>query len=283
MSIFKAPVGSEEERNSGTIWPGNWEDATGFAIGPTKNYPYGVHTGADLNLNFDKFGKQDWNADEGSPVYAMGYGRVTYAKLYSQKVWGKIIVIDHGTVDGKPLFSRYAHVAEIKVPEAGDGREGKIVRAGELIATIGDGEGIFKDGGHHLHFDISTTGILKEEPWHWERSSKQVVLDHYEDPKQWLMQQHVVQKVPGDFAPPSDTSTVWYVIAPDGAAVRKNPGSAEQVAVLPFKDEVSLEKAGVGGAGFSWKQISGGEYHGNWVAVRTQDQSESYLSTNRPQ
>ena len=95
---FQAPIGSPEEIATGRIWPGRWVDATPYLT----HYSYGYHTGADLNLNYPV-----WDADQHSDVYAMGEGKVTYAKLFSTQYWGNIIVIDHGTVDGMPLFSRY--------------------------------------------------------------------------------------------------------------------------------------------------------------------------------
>ena len=103
---FTAPIGSDEERKSGIIWPGKWFDVTPYLT----HYAYGYHTGADLNLNYPH-----WDGDAHSAVYAMGDGVVTYAQLYSRKVWGNLIIIDHGIVDGKPLFSRYAHVENIQV------------------------------------------------------------------------------------------------------------------------------------------------------------------------
>jgi len=64
---FQPPIGSVEERNSGKIWPGTWDDATGFLNAKAPKYGYGIHTGADLNWNSPR-----WDADKLSPVYAIG-------------------------------------------------------------------------------------------------------------------------------------------------------------------------------------------------------------------
>ncbi len=165
---YTSPIGSLEERQTGQVWPGEWVDATGY----DKKYSLGYHTGADLNLN-----KPTWNLDAHSGIYAIGKGVVTYAQVYSKKVWGAIIIIDHGIIDGKPLFSRYAHVEDIMV------EVGQKVKTGEQIASVGNGEGLFS---YHLHFDISETEILKDWPSHWPGRNQALVHEHYVDPMEWL-------------------------------------------------------------------------------------------------
>ena len=255
---FKAPIGSDEERETGNIWPGRWIDATGFLT----PYAQGYHTGADLNLNFPY-----WNADAHSNVYAIGEGQVTYAQLYSTQKWGKIIIIDHGTVDGNPLFSRYAHVENINVSV------GQSVSAGDPIAAVGNGEGLFP---YHLHFDISLTEILRTKPSHWPGSIRGSVLEHYVDPKDWL-QAHIA----GGIIP---TAQVWYVIATLGLRVRKDHStSAIQVGSLPFGSRVSIADAErVDQDSFTWGRISGGTYNGDWMAMGKSDQSQTYVSRNPP-
>ena len=140
---FSSPVGTEEERNSGQIWPGTWTDATPYGT----EYQYGIHTGADLNWN-----TPSWDGDAHAPVYAMGDGKVTYAQRWpNPNYWGNIIVIDHGIVDGKPLFSRYAHVENITVSP------GQFVSKGHQICQVGNGFGLFP---YHLHFDIQLVLFL---------------------------------------------------------------------------------------------------------------------------
>ncbi len=274
---FKAPIGSEEERNSGKIWPGQWADATPYLT----HYAYGIHTGADLNLNLPGA----WDADAHSGVYAMGDGIVTYAQRWpNPKYWGNIIVVNHGIVDGKPLFSRYAHVENIKVSV------GQSVGTGHPIAQVGNGFGLF---AYHLHFDISTTELLRTEPNNWpapKSSPNEALLkQHYVDPRAWLMRPHVIESTPTDKdnavsgIKPTPTPPVWYVIAPAGAQVRKDASiSAEQVGLLPHGSKLSIETQGGNRDGYTWGHISGGEFNGFWLAIRKQDQSESYVSTNPP-
>jgi len=272
---YQAPIGTDDERNSGQVWPGTWVDATPYLT----HYQYGYHTGADLNNNSPHF-----DADAHSPVYAMGQGKVTYAQLVSKKVWGNLIVIDHGIVDGKPLFSRYAHVEAINV------KVGDMVQMGHPLARVGNGEGLFP---YHLHFDISTTTQLKNMPTYWPGNDSQGVKSHFVDPRAWLRNtQHVVGSLPDTDGtnppppppPPPSTRPVWYVIAADGAAIHKSPSAAsEKAGMLTRGEKTSIdEDAGVNNESMIWGQIIGGQFEGNWLAIRKTDQSESYLSTNPP-
>ena len=268
---FSSPVGTEEERNSGKIWPGTWTDVTGYLNSKAPGYKYGIHTGADLNWNSPR-----WDADAHAPVYAIGDGKVTYAQRWpNPNYWGNIIVIDHGIVDGNPLFSRYAHVENIKVSP------GQSVSKGQQIAQVGNGFDLFD---YHLHFDISTTKILLSEPQNWPAPKdtpyyKGLVKKHYVDPRAWLQQTHVVQTIT-----PPVKSTVWYVIALNGVPVRKDHGlSAEQVGSLPQGSELSLDETKGGHQdGYLWTPIKSGQYEGHWLAIRKQDRSETYVSTNPP-
>jgi murein DD-endopeptidase MepM/ murein hydrolase activator NlpD len=260
---FKAPIGSVTERNSGVIWPGKWVDATGFG----KLYSLGYHTGADLNLNYP-----NWDADRHSGVYAMGDGTVTYAAIYSTQVWGAIIVIDHGVVDGKPVFSRYGHVENIQVTP------GQAVQAGEQIASVGNGEGLFP---YHLHFDISLTARLRDKPSDWPGGNLNLLYQNYVNPKEWL-QAHATASGGGVVVPPPAQD--WFVIAPLGLRVRKAPGTAAlQVGVLNYGDKVSLkEQPAVEQDAYRWGQVNGGMYNNNWTAMGKADQSEVFLSRFQP-
>ncbi len=258
---FTAPIGTEAQRATGKIWPGKWFDATGY----DKLYDLGYHTGADLNLNFPH-----WDADAHSDVYAIGAGKVTYAKIYSTQVWGGIIIIDHGDVDGTHLFSRYGHVEDIAVSK------GEKVETGEKIASVGNGEELFP---YHLHFDISATEILKDSPGHWPGHNRTLVRMHYVNPQEWL-QAHVTAVD----APPPPPSTAWFVIAHLGLRVRNNPGtSGTPVGVIPFGTRILLEDGANRDEGaYSWGKISGGRYDDDWVAIKKIDQSEVYLSQFPP-
>lgn len=255
---FSAPIGRQFERDTGIIWPGRWIDATGYLT----LYSLGYHTGADLNLNYPTF-----NADAHSDVSATGDGTVTYAQLYSTRAWGKLIIIDHGIVDGTPLFSRYGHIEDINVAA------GQAVVMGQPIAKVGNGEGLFP---YHLHFDISVTDVLKTLPGHWPGQNKALVQQHYVDPKAWL-----TAHVAGIVIP---VTQVYYVTARIGLRVRsRHSTSATQVGSLKYGAAVTIEEASkIDEDSYNWGRIWGGTYNGNWMAMGKADNSEAFVSTTPP-
>lgn len=262
---FQAPIGSPEEIASGNIWPGQWMDATPYLT----SYSLGYHTGADLNLNYPY-----WDADMHSKVFAIGPGKVAYAQLYSTKVWGKIIVIDHGIVDGLPLMTRYGHIENIQVAV------GDVVQKGQQIANVGNGEGLFP---YHLHFDISTTNVLLTKAWDWPGSDLDTVKANYVDPKAWLLAHvqagGVIQPPP----PPPNTQDV-YISATAGLRVRQDHNTTSApMTVLPYGTRVTIDRQErVNQEGYTWGHIRSGTYNGNWIALGKSDQSEAYVSNNPP-
>jgi murein DD-endopeptidase MepM/ murein hydrolase activator NlpD len=170
---FDAPIGPAEERHSDQTWPGQWIDATGYAVRYRIGTPQeAYHTGADLNLNAPYY-----DADAHSPVYSAANGVVTYAGRVAG--WGRIIVIRHDPLifNGKVVYARYAHVESPRV-QAGQ----RVVR-GEQIASVGNAEGAYP---YHLHFDISPTTILNSQPWHWPKLNLNSLLTHYVDPRAFI-------------------------------------------------------------------------------------------------
>lgn len=278
---FQAPIGSVEERATGTIWPGGWTDATPFLT----RYSHGIHTGADLNLNLPGA----WDSDKLAPVYAMGDGTVIYAQKWpNPKYWGKIVVIDHGIVDNRPLFSRYAHVADINVAV------GQPVHIGDQIAKVGDGDGLFF---YHLHFDISISDILRGQPNNWPAPKAipdpKLVKQHYVDPKKWL-QEHFVSGIhrttnnplitPPVVPPDLPVSRVLFVIARDGLFVRDQPStSSSKRASLLQGARVSVEAKTVNQDSYTWAQISEGKQKGRWFAIGKSDQSDIFVSSDPPE
>jgi murein DD-endopeptidase MepM/ murein hydrolase activator NlpD len=87
----------------------------------------------------------DFGARYGTPVYAAADGVVISSKPSSGYGW--LITIYHGDLDGKHLFTRYAHSypAQVKV------RVGQQVSVGELITSVGDNGWTT---GPHLHFEV---------------------------------------------------------------------------------------------------------------------------------
>lgn len=290
---FQAPVGTEEERNSGKIWPGGWADATGFLNSKAPGYAYGIHTGADLNWNTPR-----WDADRLAPVYSIGDGVVTYAQTWPNPAyWGNIVIIDHGIVDGKPLYSRYAHVANILV------KPGQSVKLGQQICQVGDGSSSIRPKAmfsFHLHFDISVTKILREQPQNWPAPStnrdKKLVQEHYVDPEQWLRQEHNLGSLPETIGGTSSTSDdkpprtnidpplpTWYVIASEVTLHKKPSASSPKSGMLTRGKQIFIGNEGAKNENLEWGKIVGSIFDGDWVAIRKADRSESYLSTNPPQ
>lgn len=253
---FYAPIGTPEERRSGQIWPGEWLDATGYAVRYRIDTEFeAYHTGVDLNLN-----SPIWDADAHDPVFAIGDGVVTYAGYFSSG-WGNLIIIDHGPVDGLPLYARYAHVESIYV------KVGERVTAERQIAHVGR---INDNSPFHLHFDLSRTHVLKDNPGHWPKLNLQGVLTNYVDPRAWLLahgEGEIIQ------VPPRE----WQVTATIGLKVREQPTtSARQVGSLRYGDIFIAEERKVIANSYEWMRISSGPMFGSWVAKGTADGATRY-------
>jgi len=169
---YDSPIGTSEQRRRREVWPPTWRDANPFGklyfIGtPSEAY----HTGADLN-----FGKP--YADKGMKVYACANGVVIFAARLS--IWGDLIVIRHDPLyepDGAVIYSRYAHVQNIRV------EVGQRVARGQRICEISDAYGRFVP---HLHFDLSPTTILETRPNDWPKTDYARLIKNYIDPLQWI-------------------------------------------------------------------------------------------------
>jgi murein DD-endopeptidase MepM/ murein hydrolase activator NlpD len=101
----------------------------------------GHHTGDDLN------GIGGMNTDLGDPVFSTADGLVIYAGEPSPG-WGKLVVIAHTAVDGRPLHSMYAHLHRIDVVL------GSLVARGGKVGTVGTANGYYPA---HLHFEMRTS------------------------------------------------------------------------------------------------------------------------------
>ncbi|MHB9863912.1 M23 family metallopeptidase [Streptomyces sp. YIM S03343] len=108
-----------------------------------------LHTGADFA------------GTQGTEVYAAREGRVVFAGL--TKAYGNRIVVDHGTIAGKPLQTTYSQLSALQVTV------GRSVRAGTLIGLVGS-TGL--STGPHLHFEVIYGGACNDPlPWLGIRSS----------------------------------------------------------------------------------------------------------------
>ena len=103
----------------------------GYRTNPVSGN-YGFHTGLDLA------------ADEGTPVSASFYGRVS--ETGEDDVWGKYVLMEHS--DGFSTY--YCHLSEIFVSEAA------VIRQGETIGLVGS---TGWSTGPHLHFEVRINGI----------------------------------------------------------------------------------------------------------------------------
>jgi len=86
----------------------------------------------------------DFTAKQGTPIYATGDGRVTFAD-YATNGYGRRVVIDHGFGYG----TLYAHLSELKV------RNGQKVKRGDVIGLVGN-TGL--SAGPHLHYEVHKNG-----------------------------------------------------------------------------------------------------------------------------
>lgn len=101
-------------------------------------------------------GKMRWNgifieADEGEPVHAIHYGRVVFSDWL--RGFGLLLIINHG--DG--YMSLYGH-NQVTYRETGDW-----VKAGEIIATVGNSGGQNRSG---TYFEIRNAG-KPADPQRW--------------------------------------------------------------------------------------------------------------------
>lgn len=85
-------------------------------------------------------GGMDFTAKPGTPIYATGDGKVTFAD-YATNGYGMHVIIDHG-YDYETL---YAHLSKIEV------KKGHKVKRGDVIGLVGN-SGL--SSGPHLHYEV---------------------------------------------------------------------------------------------------------------------------------
>ncbi len=123
-------------RSGGMMWPVNGHLSSRF--GWRRHPIFGdmrFHAGIDIGAPY------------GSTVYAADDGIVTYAGPASG--YGTLILISHGTVNGRDVTSGYAHQSALLV---GTGQQ---VSRGQAVGRVGN-EG--NSTGPHLHFEIRLDG-----------------------------------------------------------------------------------------------------------------------------
>lgn len=95
----------------------------------------------------------DIDAVEGSNVHAVFPGHVLYTGWF--RGYGNLIIVDHGS----EYYTLYAHVADIKVAEGDD------VKQGQVIGTVGDTGSL---QGPRLYFEVRYQG-KPQDPAQWLR------------------------------------------------------------------------------------------------------------------
>lgn len=123
-----------------------WNDTVKLAGHPLKTgymtSRYGFranpfHGGLDFHAGVD------FAAPTGTPIYATGPGIVSASKFKSG--YGNTVEITHA--DGK--VTRYAHCQTL------ESKEGQVVQAGDLIATVGS---TGNSTGPHIHYEVLVNG-----------------------------------------------------------------------------------------------------------------------------
>ena len=168
---WTTPVGTEMWRPKNTTKQSRYYDVTGHATWYTMpgTQLRQLHTGVDLNSGAN-------DLDKGEPVFAIADGVVVFAG-WASDAWGNIIVIDHGDV-----VARYAHVENVSVGQ------GERVVVGETVAGISNANGRWES---HLHFDMTHTKLLANNPFHWAGEDEDIVASDYVDPYTFLQSKGV--------------------------------------------------------------------------------------------
>jgi murein DD-endopeptidase MepM/ murein hydrolase activator NlpD len=83
----------------------------------------------------------------GGGIVASNSGRVIYTGWYGG--YGKVVIIDHGLVGGKPTTTLYAHMSAIKVSNGQNVAKGQVIG---LEGTTG------YSTGPHCHFEVRING-----------------------------------------------------------------------------------------------------------------------------
>lgn len=89
----------------------------------------------------------DIGGPNGGAIAASNDGKVIYAGWYGG--YGKVVILDHGIVNGKPITTLYGHMSSINVSN------GQTVRKGQTIGREGS---TGYSTGPHCHFEVRVNG-----------------------------------------------------------------------------------------------------------------------------
>jgi murein DD-endopeptidase MepM/ murein hydrolase activator NlpD len=122
--------------------------STGFMrpIGGRISSPFGWRTHPIFNSRTFHSGVDIAGPNKGS-IRASNSGKVIYSGWYGG--YGKVVILDHGTINGKPTSTLYAHMSSIKVGQ------GQFVNKGDVIGYEGT---TGYSTGPHVHFEVRING-----------------------------------------------------------------------------------------------------------------------------
>lgn len=89
----------------------------------------------------------DIGGPNGGAIRASNDGKVIYSGWYGG--YGKVVILDHGIIDGKPITTLYAHMSTILVSN------GQFVKKGQ---TLGKEGSTGYSTGPHCHFEVRVNG-----------------------------------------------------------------------------------------------------------------------------
>lgn len=133
----------------GTTQSSSTRTATGSflkPIGGRITSPFGWRTHPIFNSRTFHSGI-DIGGPNGGNIVASNSGKVIYSGWYGG--YGKVVIIDHGTVNGRPTTTLYAHMSTIKV------NQGQSVTKGQVIGLEGT---TGYSTGPHCHFEVRING-----------------------------------------------------------------------------------------------------------------------------
>ena len=122
--------------------------STGFIkpIGGRITSPFGWRTHPIFNSRTFHSGVDIAGPNRGS-IKASNSGKVIYCGWYGG--YGKVVILDHGVVNGKPTTTLYAHMSSIRVAQ------GQFVNKGEVVGYEGT---TGYSTGPHVHFEVRING-----------------------------------------------------------------------------------------------------------------------------
>ena len=123
--------------------------ATGGFIKPISGpitSPFGYRTHPIFKSRIFHSGVDIGGPNRGA-IKASNNGRVIYSGWYGG--YGKVVILDHGVINGQPITTLYGHLSQINV------RNGQIVNKGQTIGLEGS---TGYSTGPHCHFEVRVNG-----------------------------------------------------------------------------------------------------------------------------